>query len=67
MLYFHGPHFGDRYGIFNAAAACLENEGLELLLAGCTGASVTLVLPMGQGTAAVSALKKGLTLHEPAP
>ena len=59
LVSFHGPHFGDRFGIFNAAAACLEAAGLNLILAGCTGASISLILPAGQGSAALPALEKG--------
>lgn len=59
LVTFHGPHFGDRFGIFSAAALCLDMAGLDLLLAGCTGASVTLVLPEGQGEKALPALAKG--------
>ncbi len=59
LVSFHGPHFGDRFGIFNTAAACLEEAGLNWVLAGCTGASISLVLPAGQGEAALPALEKG--------
>ncbi len=59
LVTFHGPHFGDRFGIFNSAVACLELAGLTLVLAGCTGASVSLVLPSGQGAKALPALEKG--------
>lgn len=59
LVTFHGPHFGDRFGIFNSAAACLELAGLRLVLAGCTGASISLVLPERQGAGALPALEKG--------
>ncbi len=59
LVTFHGPHFGDRFGIFNAAAVCLDVAGLDLTLAGCTGASVSLVLPEGQGEVSLPALEKG--------
>lgn len=59
LVTFHGPHFGDRFGIFNAAAVCLDMAGLDLVLAGCTGASVSLVVPEGQGGEALMALEKG--------
>ena len=59
VIRFHGPHFGDRFGIFNAAAACLDRAGLGLRLAGCTGASITLVLPSGCGEQGVLALEEG--------
>ena len=59
LVTFHRPHFGDRFGIFNAAAVCLDVAGLDVTLAGCTGASVSLVLPEGQGEASLPALEKG--------
>jgi hypothetical protein len=59
LVTFHGPHFGDRFGIFSSAVACLELAGLKLILAGCTGASVSVVLPRGQGAKALPALEKG--------
>lgn len=59
LITFHGPHFGDRFGIFNQAAACLEMADIPLRLAGCTGASVSLVVPQGNGEAALPALERG--------
>lgn len=59
MISFHGPHFGDRFGIFNAAALCLQEDGIDFLLAGCTGASITLVVPKGRGEQAIISLEKG--------
>jgi len=45
MLFFHGPHFGDRYGIARAAFDALAAEKLPLLVAACAGSAVYLVLP----------------------
>ncbi|MCP4718013.1 MAG: hypothetical protein GY860_01035 [Desulfobacteraceae bacterium] len=59
LICFHGPHFGDRYGIFNTAMACLKAGSIKVLTAGCTGASICIVLPAGQGEKAVPALAKG--------
>ncbi len=59
LIGFHGPHFGDRYGIFNTAMACLKAGSIKVLTAGCTGASICIVLPAGQGEKAVPALAKG--------
>ncbi|MDD9305094.1 MAG: hypothetical protein HUK40_23245 [Desulfobacter sp.] len=59
LITFQGPHFGDRFGIFNTAAACLESAGLELEISGCTGASISLVLSKGEGSRALPALEKG--------
>lgn len=59
LISFHGPHFGDRFGIFNTAMACLKAASIEVLLAGCTGASICMVLPATLGEKAISALAKG--------
>jgi len=45
LINFHGPHFGDRYGIADAALGTLRRKGLPILAAGCTGASVYLTVP----------------------
>lgn len=45
LVYFHGPHFGDRYGIADTALGTLRRKGLPILAAGCTGASVYIVSP----------------------
>jgi hypothetical protein len=59
LISFHGPHFGDRYRILQTALDCLETDRVPLLVAGCTGASISLVVPAGQGTAAQKALARG--------
>lgn len=59
LVNFHGPHFGDRFGIFNTAMRCLKDTSIDVLLAGCTGASICMVLPVNQGKNAVAALGKG--------
>ena len=45
LVYFHGPHFGDRYGIADTALGTLRRKGLPILASGCTGASVYIVAP----------------------
>jgi len=45
LVYFHGPHFGDRYGIADTALGTLRRKGLPILAAGCTGASVYIAVP----------------------
>ena len=59
LISFHGPHFGDRFGIFNTAMACLNADSINVLLAGCTGASICMVLPYSLGEKAIQALAKG--------
>ena len=45
LIYLHGPHFQDRYGIAEAALAPLHRCGIPVLSAGCAGTSVYLVVP----------------------
>lgn len=47
LVFFHGPHFQDRYGIAEAVYSCLDNN-LNLLATGCTGTSVYIVVGPGQ-------------------
>jgi aspartokinase len=44
IVFFHGPHFGDRYGIADATFSSLFKAGVKILASGCSSASVFLVL-----------------------
>lgn len=57
VLSFYGPHFGDRYGIMGRALKCLSQHDIPVIQAGCTGASICIVLPRAGGEAAEQALK----------
>lgn len=45
LISFQGPHFGDRYGIANSALRALDGQGIPILIAACSGATVYIVLP----------------------
>jgi aspartokinase len=45
MVYLHGPHFQDRYGIAEAAIAPVLAASIPLLASGCSGTSIHLVVP----------------------
>lgn len=45
LLHFHGPHFGDRYGVADAALRPLAEGGPAPLAAACSGAAIYLALP----------------------
>lgn len=64
LLYFQGPHYGDRYGIASAALEAVLGEGIPLLAAACLGATVFLVLPKGMSPTARSALGRSFTVPE---
>ena len=59
FISFHGPHFGDRYKILGTAMDCLGAGGVPVILVGCTGASISLVVPAGRGQDARNALASG--------
>ncbi len=44
ILFFHGPHFGDRYGIADAAFSPLFEAGIKIISSGCSSASIFLVM-----------------------
>jgi len=45
LISFHGPHFGDRYGIADTAFKTLDGQGVPILITVCSGAAVYIVLP----------------------
>ncbi len=56
LVFFQGPHFGDRYGIAYAALSALSSHQVPALAVACTGASIHLVLPKGKARSAQEAL-----------
>ncbi len=56
LIYFQGPHYGDRYGIASAAIMALAEKEVPLLAVVCTGASVYLITPQGKASAARNSL-----------
>jgi aspartokinase len=44
IIFFHGPHFGDRYGIAEATFSVISKEGIPLIASGCSSSSVYLIL-----------------------
>jgi len=56
LVYFQGPHYGDRYGIASAAMTALAEKKVPLLAVVCTGASVYLITPTGKALEARKAL-----------
>jgi hypothetical protein len=58
VVYFYGPHFGDRYGIAEAALKVLAASGIRATATACSGSCVYLVLREGQSEEAVRALSR---------
>jgi hypothetical protein len=62
LVYLQGPHFGDRYGIADAAFRALGAENIPVLAAACTGASIYLVVPKQTASKAKRALSGSFTV-----
>jgi aspartokinase len=45
IIFFHGPHYGERYGIADAAFSALSKADITIIVSGCSSSSVYLVLP----------------------
>ena len=58
MIHFQGPHFGDRFGIADAAFRALKSGDVQVLAAACTGASITIVMPEGKSAKARTILEE---------
>lgn len=56
LIYFQGPHFGDRYGIADFTLAALHQQKIPIKAMACSGAAVYLVFSHFQGTKAKAAL-----------
>lgn len=56
MVFLHGPHFQDRFGIAETAFSALAGESIPIVLSGCAGTSMYLVLPENQGATAMRIL-----------
>jgi len=56
ILYLHGPHFQDRYGIADTAFNALLHNNIEILVSGCAGTSMYMVTPALQGQLALEIL-----------
>ncbi len=52
MIFLHGPHFQDRFGIAETAFSALAKNSTPVLLSGCAGTSMYLLFAEGEGEAA---------------
>ncbi len=58
LIYLHGPHFQDRYGIADAALRPLHTARIPILSAGCAGTSVYLVVSENRAEEAAACLSE---------
>ncbi len=65
ILYLHGPHFQDRYGIADTAFNALLHNNIEILVSGCAGTSMYLVTPTSRGHIALEVLTETFLIPIP--
>jgi hypothetical protein len=58
LIFLHGPHFQDRYGILDVAVQALSSFDLLPVVTGCAGTSMYLAFKAGSGSAAEKVLRK---------
>ncbi len=57
VIFVHGPHFGDRYGIARAFTSALREGGISLLALSCAVSSISAVIAGSDPDRAVECLK----------
>ena len=57
LIYLHGPHFQDRFGIVEIVFSALKSGSIEIIAAGCAGTTIYIALPHGQGEPASQILR----------
>ena len=62
LIFFHGPHYGDRYGIADIVFSVLARESIPVILSACSGSSIYLVLPYQKARHAVTILSESIEI-----
>lgn len=62
LLFFHGPHFQDRYGIAETAFSALDLTRVTIHSIGCTGTSIYIIADGGQGLLVKKMLSDAFTV-----
>jgi hypothetical protein len=65
LVFFQGPHFGDRFGILDTALQALTVKGLRTIAAACSLSCIYLVVPEGMSQDVVSALSEVFDIPKP--
>jgi aspartokinase len=62
LVFFQGPHFGDRYGILEVAVQALDAKGIRRIAVACSGACIYIVVPEGRSEETVAALAESFEI-----
>jgi aspartokinase len=64
LVFFQGPHFGDRYGILDTTVQALACKGITVKATVCSGACIYIVLPEGKSDEAIKALRESFEIPQ---
>ena len=67
LVSFQGPHFGERFGILDAAFQALSSKKIRVIASVCSTSCVYLVLEAGQGGRAALALSEAFDVPKAIP
>ncbi|MFH0785587.1 MAG: ACT domain-containing protein [Pseudomonadota bacterium] len=62
LIYLHGPHFQDRYGIVEAVLTPLDQAQIPILASGCAGTSIYIVVSENRAQNAAACLSETFVL-----
>jgi len=62
VLFFQGPHYGDRYGVLDFTLTPLVEAQIPILAVACSVATIYLVLPSGWGGQAKALLTEAFEI-----
>jgi len=58
LVYLHGPHFQDRFGIADITFSALKGGNIEIIAAGCAGTTIYIAVPHKQARPATRILRE---------
>ena len=58
LIYLHGPHFQDRFGIVETVFSALKGGGIEVIASGCAGTTIYVATPHRQAKPASQILRE---------
>jgi len=58
LIYLHGPHFQDRFGIADTVFSALKGDNIQVITTGCAGTTIYIALPRNQADQAAKILRE---------
>ena len=62
LIYLHGPHFQERFGIADIVFSALRNDNINIITAGCAGTTIYIAVPNKSAVPATRILRETFIL-----